>query len=249
MPAIWRGCRVLCRPRESAGRRRSSWTVTNAPAGACARRRHLSLIDLRDDSPPKDTRRRFCLPASRQRGRSDWPCIYDKRLGIGTSERGTGTSERGSFMRIYSTAVAVSCSLIALQAAHGQSCLRDSNGDGHPLFGGMINVGGSAARVTSLASGDLNGDGYPDVVMTHEPPNVGAGAISVLLNDGDGLMIEHVGITLGATAAPRSVQLGDLDNDGDLDLVYVDQDADQVVLYRNNGLGQLSLMDSYPVGD
>lgn len=133
-------------------------------------------------------------------------------------------------------------------SAAAQSCLVDSNGDGHPLFGGMSTRGGSTFPVSSIASGDLNGDGFPDSVMTHESFAPGAGVISVLLNDGDGMMGQDLSVTLGEFAAPRSVQLGDLDGDTDLDLAYVDEEANQVVLYRNDGHGQFTFMDSKLVG-
>src|SRR6478752_2101768 len=68
---------------------------------------------------------------------------------------------------------------------------------------------------SSLATGDLNGDGAPDAVWGHD----GGDSLAVTLNLGEG--------TLGrphsyqVSVATSAVEAADVDNDGDLDLVAV----------------------------
>ena len=83
----------------------------------------------------------------------------------------------------------------------------------------------------SVAVGDFDGDGKPDVAQT----NVVAGSVSVFLGDG-----------LGGFAAPRQHAVGvspvfvvasDLDGDGDLDLAVANLGSNDVAILRGDGQG------------
>lgn len=71
----------------------------------------------------------------------------------------------------------------------------------------------------SIAMGDLDGDGDEDIAVTHR--NSDMVDVSVLLNNGAGGFGEPMEFLFesGVGLSPRSVQLVDLDNDGDLDLL------------------------------
>ena len=101
-----------------------------------------------------------------------------------------------------------------------------------------------AASTNSLTLGDLDNDGDLDLVTTYSQPNTYGGG-GIWLNDGLGYFESlsqgiFGGITLGSE--PVSVALGDLDGDGDLDLVSANKGYDasgpsSVSVRLNNGQG------------
>ncbi len=72
-----------------------------------------------------------------------------------------------------------------------------------------------------MASADLNGDGYPDLVATNANflPGIGNGQVSVQMNNGDGTFGAPTFIEVGKT--PSSVVIADYDFDGFLDFAVI----------------------------
>ena len=120
--------------------------------------------------------------------------------------------------------------------------LGDVNGDGRPdivlISGDKVSVllgkghGTFAAPVDSatgvgpraLALGDLDGDGKLDMVTANYAPEAEYGTVTSLLGNGDGTFTTKVEYEAEGENT-RTVALADLDSDGKLDLVVVDQGA------------------------
>jgi hypothetical protein len=121
------------------------------------------------------------------------------------------------------------------------------NGDG--TFQPPANYGSGGWEATSIAIADLNGDRYPDLVVSNlcqlsaNCPVEGAppGEVSVLLGNGDGTFQAPISYSSGGSWA-TSVAIGSLSGGGDPDLVatnfFVPEDFMGVLLGNGNGTFQ-----------
>ena len=106
-----------------------------------------------------------------------------------------------------------------------------------------------------LATGDLNGDGLPDIAVAVAGSDsvVGDGSVAILLATGNGRFAPPVRVPAGE--APRSIALGDLNGDGALDVVTAGavedagSTADSVGVLLGRGDGTFVLEGAYPVSD
>lgn len=94
-----------------------------------------------------------------------------------------------------------------------------------------------------LAAGDVNGDGRPDLTLGHQE----AGGIAVLLGDGRGGFAPAQGspFRIGSGFYPHA--LGDMNRDGNLDVVAPDIIGSAVVVALGDGRGAFALANGSPV--
>ncbi len=122
------------------------------------------------------------------------------------------------------------------------------NGNGTFSLGAVYASGGEDA--SSIALGDLNGDGKPDLVVatacSSEPCTIGT--VSVLLNEGNGAFQPAVSYNTGPEDAD-SVAVADVNGDGSLDLIVGNECGNQncptgtvsVLLGKGNGTFQTAV--------
>src|SRR5208282_3523334 len=94
----------------------------------------------------------------------------------------------------------------------------------------------------SVAIGDFNGDGIPDLVTA----NRGTNNVSVLLGNGDGTF--QAALYSVAGTLPTALAVGDFNTDGNLDVAVVNQGANTVSILFGNGDGTFQAPVNYTVG-
>jgi predicted NUDIX family NTP pyrophosphohydrolase len=129
--------------------------------------------------------------------------------------------------------------LATANLAEGTVSVLLNGGDGR--FGAPLDyaAGGEIGAASSVAVGDLNGDGKPDLVTSNDQLNT----ISVLPNKGDGSFSPNIDHRTGT--APYAVAIGDLNGDGNRDLVTANFDASTISVFLNRGEGIFAVRDDY----
>jgi FG-GAP-like repeat len=90
---------------------------------------------------------------------------------------------------------------------------------------------------SNLTTGDFNGDGFPDVVMSGIDPVTGVAAIGIMLGNGDGtfqaanVFDSPVGGIFGV------IVTGDFNGDGNIDVAVQGPTSDSITVYPGTGSG------------
>ena len=196
-------------------------------------------------------------------GDGDLDLLTASRNGVAVNIRfnnGSGIFSGGQNVAVGANAFAVAVGdvdgdgdldFIAPNYNGGRVSVRINNGSGS-FSGNQSVVGG--ANTTNVALGDVDGDGDLDLVATEGNVNTGLGAVSVRVNDGNGIFSGTQAVTVGYF--PANVVLCDVDGDGDLDLIVSNRgnsifpaSRSTVSIRFNNGNGTFSGNQDVPVTD
>jgi hypothetical protein len=113
------------------------------------------------------------------------------------------------------------------------------NGDG--TFGAPTAFA-TGTHPISVAIGDLNGDGKPDLAVANNVSN----SVSVLLGNGDGTFGTKTDFPTGSS--PLQVAIGDVNGDGRPDLVVATYVDNTVSVLLGNGVGGFGASTAYQTG-
>jgi hypothetical protein len=120
--------------------------------------------------------------------------------------------------------------------------IQSGNGDGTFMQSPAVLIALAFSGSQSMAVGDFNGDGKPDLAVT----NSGANGVNVFLNTGGSLTA--VGAIPATGASPTSIAAADFNGDGKLDLAVANSGSNNVTILLGNGDGTFTAAASPAAG-
>jgi hypothetical protein len=152
----------------------------------------------------------------------------------GTLTQGSGQAAVADFNRDGKLDVAIAYTPVCVRSCHYYVDIYLGNGDGTFT---LTNSQSVLTTPLSLATGDFNQDGKPDLLLTQG---------GILLGNGDGTFQSALTAPLGIT--PAGAITGDFNNDGQLDIAAIDKAGWLYVSVGNKGIfGASSTVSSDPV--
>lgn len=106
-------------------------------------------------------------------------------------------------------------------------------GKGNGTFAAQVkySAGTGGPDPVSIAAADVNGDGYPDLIVADS----GTNSVAVLINAGNGTFKAAVAYKVGKS--PSAVAVGDLNGDGFPDIAVTDSGDNTLYVLTNSGTG------------
>ncbi len=129
--------------------------------------------------------------------------------------------------------------LAAAEPASGSIEIALNDGAGNFLLAGAFPLAPEATGALALAAGDLDKDGDLDLVVTRR--EVG-GVLNLLFNDGAVFTVAVAPQFLASL--PEQVFVADIDGDGSLDVLTVNDNASGVTVQMGDGTGKLASKQS-----
>ena len=121
------------------------------------------------------------------------------------------------------------------------------NGDG--TFQAAVTYPSGANYAAGIAVADVNGDGFPDLLVANERAcaNCQNGSLDVLLGNGDGTFQPAVGYSSGGNGA-MAIAVADVNGDGKPDLVAANYESNNLGVLIGNGDGTFQAALIYASG-
>jgi hypothetical protein len=118
-------------------------------------------------------------------------------------------------------------------------------GYGNGSFSSQITYStGSDSSPWSVAVGDLNGDGHSDIAVA----NYGTSNVGLYIGYGNGNFTTQQTLSTASPSSPRSVAVGDFNNDGRLDITVANYWANNIGIFLGDGNGTFSSQTTYNTG-
>ena len=107
-----------------------------------------------------------------------------------------------------------------------------------PAVGSPVASDGSpgSPEPVAAATASLNHDSFPDIAVV----NKGTDDVSIMLGNGTGRFSFPSGSPETTGAEPVAIASGDIDGDGDVDLVVANEGSDTLTVLKNDGAGRIS---------
>jgi hypothetical protein len=123
--------------------------------------------------------------------------------------------------------------LVSRGSSSNISVFANTSINGTVSFASQIDFPGLGLSHEGSATGDLDGDGKPDVVITN---SYNTASVSVYRNTSAGPTISFASkVDYAADKGPYNVAIGDIDGDGKLDLIVAANGSNVVSFYKNIG--------------
>jgi hypothetical protein len=148
--------------------------------------------------------------------------------------------------------------VVVLNNTSGDFTLLEGVGDGTLVANGNVALGPTVT--TSVASGDLNGDGIPDLVVVNNNNSSNNTFVSVLLGQSGGGYAAPINFSPSSSGSNIrnvvSVAVGDVTGDSKPDIIVADQTDSTVAVLKNNissstaslGVGSFIAESAFSVG-
>lgn len=124
--------------------------------------------------------------------------------------------------------------------------IRVYRNDGGGVFVELPDASACSGNLSDIKPGDLDGDGDVDFVLNCKPGGSADFDPKILINDGNGVLTPSA-LAIGPHDA-RGTGLGDIDADGDLDILIATDFLRLIDVHINDGLGSFTLADSFDGG-